>query len=138
MTQPLEELRRQRKLEYNRRYYSKHKVKLLAYTKAWCAANIDIVRDRKLRRNFGITYADYKKMLASQNGLCAVGPHPLVGRTPTDLHPVDHDHHTGQVRGIVCHHCNLAIGHLRDSSERARQVAEYLDKFSRSEETKCA
>lgn len=41
---------------------------------------------------------------------------------------VDHDHGTGQIRGVLCHHCNVAIGHMRDNPERLRRAANYLEK----------
>jgi hypothetical protein len=39
---------------------------------------------------------------------------------------VDHDHTTGQVRGVLCFSCNVAIGHLGDSADRVRRAADYL------------
>ncbi|MBV9043118.1 MAG: endonuclease VII domain-containing protein, partial [Acidimicrobiia bacterium] len=70
------------------------------------------VADRKshLKRTFGLSEADYERILASQDGGCAI-----CGRLPgsRNLH-VDHDHATGAVRGLLCFACNVAIGHLRD------------------------
>lgn len=41
---------------------------------------------------------------------------------------IDHDHSTLKIRGVLCHHCNVAIGHMRDSPDRLRQAANYLEK----------
>jgi hypothetical protein len=40
---------------------------------------------------------------------------------------VDHDHKTGKFRGWLCTHCNLALGHLKDSHDRIQKLALYLD-----------
>ncbi len=40
---------------------------------------------------------------------------------------VDHDHTTGEVRGLLCHNCNRAIGLLREDPERLRRAIEYLE-----------
>jgi hypothetical protein len=43
---------------------------------------------------------------------------------------LDHDHETGVFRGWLCKGCNMALGHLRDSSDRARMLAEYIENFT--------
>src|SRR3990167_1332886 len=40
---------------------------------------------------------------------------------------IDHCHVTNTVRGLTCSPCNVAIGMLRDSPDRARKIAEYLE-----------
>lgn len=53
----------------------------------------------------GVTDADYYRMLAGQDGRCALCP-----STPkTRRFSVDHDHATGAVRGLLCHRCNRAL-----------------------------
>jgi hypothetical protein len=53
----------------------------------------------------GVTDTEYARRLAEQDGHCAICPStPKVRR----LH-VDHDHATGEVRGLLCHRCNRAL-----------------------------
>ncbi len=60
-------------------------------------------RDRRLKRLYGIDSATYRRMLAAQNGGCAIcGRAPKAGQ---NLY-VDHDHKTGSVRGALCFRCN--------------------------------
>ncbi len=64
-------------------------------------------RDRMLKNYYGISHADYVKLLKDQNNGCA-----LCFRQPAiDKHlHVDHDHTTGKVRGLLCHQCNWYLG----------------------------
>lgn len=59
-------------------------------------------RDLALRRVFGITLEEYKQILAAQGHKCPVCEKELSGIS----NPVDHDHKTGVVRGILCTYCN--------------------------------
>ena len=50
----------------------------------------------------------YDEMFAEQSGLC-----PLCGIEFSEENKpdVDHCHQTGQVRGLLCHRCNVALGY---------------------------
>ncbi len=73
-----------------------------------------------LKRRYGMTPADYESILASQNGECAMcGEYP---QRPC----VDHNHETGQVRGILCHRCNIGLPYVEDETFRRRAIA-YLN-----------
>jgi Recombination endonuclease VII len=53
----------------------------------------------------GVDQEDYDRMLAEQDGHCALCPNEPKTRR---LH-VDHDHKTGAVRGLLCYRCNRAL-----------------------------
>jgi hypothetical protein len=86
------------------------------------------ISDRKshLKRTFGITVADYERMLAEQGGGCAI-----CERAPREdiaLH-VDHDHRTGMIRGLLCFRCNNALGDLESDPELLTVASGYLVSF---------
>lgn len=39
---------------------------------------------------------------------------------------IDHNHRTGQFRGVICQNCNLGIGHFGDDPEVLQAAAVYL------------
>ncbi len=82
-------------------------------------------------KHYGITLTDYNTILESQNGCCAIcGVEEIAQREmwPTRRMPVDHDHKADKVRGILCHNCNVGLGHFRDDPKLLMAAAEYLIK----------
>lgn len=90
-------------------------------------------RDAQLRRDYGITHAQYEWILAGQGGVCAICRKPETkiggrhGKTPLRL-AVDHDHRTGLVRELLCADCNRALGCLGEDIEIAKRLLAYLKK----------
>lgn len=41
---------------------------------------------------------------------------------------IDHNHQTGKVRGLLCHHCNVGLGHFKDNIELLNSALDYLIK----------
>ena len=82
-----------------------------------------------IKRRYGITWEDYERMLANQDGKCAICNHENANnkRTYGRLF-IDHDHETGKVRGLLCSRCNHALGQFDDDIERLRSAIEYLTK----------
>ena len=67
-------------------------------------------RERWLMNKYGISVIDYCIILANQKGTCAA-----CGITVDDYgrrFAVDHDHDTGDVRGLLCAGCNLRLGFI--------------------------
>jgi hypothetical protein len=93
------------------------------------------MREIHLRNKFGLTPDQYGVILADQGGACA-----LCKKPPTlgiSLH-VDHDHRTGEIRGLLCMRCNNALGLFRENSDLLRRAARYVttDAKHRSQRTK--
>lgn len=64
-------------------------------------------RNRHLVNKYGITIDDYEKKLLLQKGVCGIC---FMRRSERHSLAVDHDHKTGEVRGILCENCNRGIG----------------------------
>ena len=92
----------------------------------------DINRAANLRRNFGMTVAEYDAMHDLQGGVCAVCGEPeTIGQTTskgvtTRWLAVDHCHESGQIRGLLCGACNTGIGKLKDSPALLMAAVAYL------------
>ncbi len=86
----------------------------------------------RLRKEYGLSIAQYREMVTAQSSLCAICGKPetsvIHGRVINLT--VDHCHATGNVRGLLCRRCNVAMGALDDSSDLLRAAAAYLDRHS--------
>jgi hypothetical protein len=101
--------------------------RLNEYRRAYRARPERKLADRAghLMRKFNLTLEEYDQMLAAQDGGCAIcGDAPDDGKT---FH-IDHDHGTGEVRGLLCQRCNHALGLFRESSDLLYAAAEYVAK----------
>jgi len=83
----------------------------------------------ELRRRFGITLEEYNVMLDDQNGVCKICKMPetreVLPGTIASL-SVDHDHATGEVRGLLCSKCNSMLGFCNDSIDILLGAIDYL------------
>jgi hypothetical protein len=84
---------------------------------------------RKWRLNVvhGLTDQQYNDILTKQGGVCAICG--IAGSSPTgQLYRlgVDHDHETGENRGLLCTPCNRALGLLSDDPVRVLRAFRYL------------
>lgn len=101
------------------------------------SCRLAVVRDRKesgasrrgaLKANYGITPEQWDDLWQSQGEVCAsCGDAPLPD-SKRRFH-VDHNHTTGEVRGILCHGCNVALGLLKEDPERIRSLAAYIEAY---------
>jgi len=85
-------------------------------------------RNAKLVKTYGLTDADFERLLAEQGGGCAICRRPETKvrlGVPLPL-CVDHDHATGAVRGLLCRACNVGLGAFEDNTAALVAAAAYL------------
>jgi len=83
-------------------------------------------RHKRLKETYGIGIGEYQDTLIEQDFKCAIcETHVDNLDYPLD---VDHDHETGEVRGLLCRRCNLGIGFFKDSIRLLKNAIEYLSK----------
>lgn len=80
-------------------------------------------RGRQIKHKYGITLQQYDALLEFQRAVCAI-----CGDEPAASKPlcVDHDHETGEVRGLLCRRCNAALGMLKERADLLASAHEYL------------
>lgn len=120
------EKNREKLLLYKKNYYKENKDKLKQRNKEWRNSEAGKkAKQKEKAKRFGLSLENYEQMLLEQNNVCKVCEEP---ETENKSLAIDHDHKTGQVRGLLCGKCNKAIGLLRDNAELLRKAADYLEK----------
>jgi formate dehydrogenase maturation protein FdhE len=77
------------------------------------------VRNRQARvKARGLRLDEFEQMKNSQNGMCKI-----CGRMPPHTLNIDHDHVTGEVRGLLCVVCNTSLGWYE---KNALSISSYL------------
>ncbi len=109
-----------KKLEARRKYYYKNREKLLEKQKLYKKNNREKVlagmRNTNYKRKYGITADEADAMYSKGCKVCG-GTHRLH---------IDHNHENGEIRGVLCHNCNLGIGYFKDNTNRLLAAVEYL------------
>lgn len=77
-------------------------------------------RNYHLRERYGVTEAQVEEMVREQGGVCAI-----CLERPAEH--VDHDHETGEVRGVLCFTCNVGLGNFRDRPDLLDRAVHYLE-----------
>ena len=80
--------------------------------------------ERHLLAKYGITAEDYNYMLEQQRGGCAIC---FQSNTSGRRLAVDHNHDTGEVRGLLCGRCNIGLGQFGDNVDNLEAAIDYLN-----------
>jgi len=78
------------------------------------------------RWQFGLAKGVIEAMLAIQQHSCAICGVAFELEIKSKTFHVDHDHNTGRVRALLCHNCNVGLGHFGDSPELMIEAIAYL------------
>jgi hypothetical protein len=84
----------------------------------------DKAREGHLRRKYGITTETYEKLLEAQShscGVCSKHESTFAIRLA-----VDHNHRTGEIRGLLCAYCNHRLVGRHTDPELLQAVVDYL------------
>lgn len=90
------------------------------YNEKYSAANR---RRDLLKHRYGLTLEQFDELNTKQGGVCAICHQPPRGKM-TNL-SVDHNHTTGEIRGLLCVTCNRAVGYL-DNADWLSKATKYL------------
>lgn len=103
-----------------------------AYERQHRAENPMLYRDKEFQKNFGISLEDYQKMFVEQKGVCAICQQSEKASRNGTVRwlNVDHNHQTGNVRGLLCTNCNVSLGMLKDNTEILTKAIVYLHKWN--------
>jgi formate dehydrogenase maturation protein FdhE len=76
----------------------------------------------RMKKYYHTTAERVSELLEEQDGLCAI----CYGVVPASH--IDHDHQTGQLRGLLCNSCNRGLGYFHDDPEALRAAADYIER----------
>lgn len=122
--------------ETARRYAAAHREQRNTRQRAWYQVNARRVAELKRKSRLkarGLTATSYDALLENQKGVCAICGGPPLGRW--GRFAVDHDHATGETRGLLCQNCNTGLGKFGDELDLLTKAVKYLASEARTRYT---
>lgn len=127
----------QRAAESAQAYRERHAEQERQRARDWYAANTDRAKARyRARREalgpqprctrYGLTIDDYDAMLEVQGGACAICRRTENGKR--QFFDIDHDHATGEIRGLLCNRCNRLLSNACDDVNNLHAAIAYLER----------
>lgn len=80
------------------------------------------LRKYRIKVLYGLSEEELHALYAKQEGRCAICKRPEGEKALC----VDHDHNTGEVRGLLCNSCNAMLGYAGDNTEILRRAIYYV------------
>lgn len=117
---------KERHRETNRLWHQANREKARERARAWYHRNTFKARtaQRQYRiRKYGLSAEQFDSLLSAQGGVCAIC---RAECSVSSRLSIDHNHLTGQVRGLLCRTCNSGLGFFRESPDLLRTAASYL------------
>jgi site-specific DNA-adenine methylase len=102
---------------YNKKYYEKNKEKF----------NKEKKKVQRRLRIYKLTSKEFSKYLNTQKNKCGICRTVFSDKKPY-IASVDHNHHTGKIRGLLCGRCNSAIGLFKEDLIILKNSLEWLSK----------
>jgi len=87
--------------------------------------------EQHLKYKYGVTHQQFMSSWEQQKGCCAVCreelPDLMAYENRRRMYAIDHNHETGDFRGILCLNCNTLLGMAKDSVKVLQRAIEYLN-----------
>lgn len=130
--------------DYKASWYQENKDRVSKTGKNWRENNPDKIKsknqayrsrkgkyysDYMLKRLYGLSREEYETLLTTCDGKCQICKRSESRLTKSGNQKalaVDHSHVTGEVRGILCQDCNIALGLFKDDMILLESALEYL------------
>ena len=119
--------------EWRKNNPEKHKEHIKRAREVANAKDPNWQRKATLLREFGITLDEYNDMLTIQGNVCAICKQEETSKFKGTVRAlaVDHNHTTGQVRGLLCNACNWSLGAMKENITYLKSAIEYLENWDK-------
>jgi hypothetical protein len=129
--------KREEILREKKEYHKNHRSEILIKMKDRREKNIDKYkmsqRNSTYKKLYGITADEFDAKIKAQSNLCPIGLHHFDPPGQSQFAPcMDHDHVTGELRGVICRHHNRAIGFFKDNTAELQSAIAYLNLWGKS------
>lgn len=115
----------------NKAWYAANKTRHAETCASWYKKNrthaISKGTDWHYRSTYGISHEEFLALAQKQDNKCLICDVALTfaEKRPTRA-VLDHNHETGEIRGVLCNACNTGIGLLKDSPAVLLSAHNYL------------
>lgn len=107
-------------------WYWRNRDAAIQRKKEFYLSNKEKVKDQQRLTKYGVPIGWFSDQSNKQNGKCGI-----CGVVPQKTLCVDHNHSTGEIRGLLCHDCNMALGKFKDSEFLLLRAIKYLVQHSK-------
>ena len=125
-------LNRERIKEWSKQYYLENRERYREQEKKYSSS--DLAKFRRIRSHYYRVYNllenQVRELMDSQKGCCEICEESLISPDSDKNYSVDHNHMTGEVRGLLCNSCNTAIGHFKENKKNLANAIKYLEKHN--------
>ncbi len=118
---------RKKEAERSRKYRATHPERHKAFTARWKKKNPHRYFVYRVKQTLGhtlFTAQDFKNLSKKQKGRCAI-----CRKKPKKTLHIDHCHKKKNIRGLLCHRCNVGLGYFLDNKKNLINAIKYLCKI---------
>lgn len=98
----------------------------------WYRNNPEKTRQMNIKAKFGIDSFVFKALLLNQENKCSICGNlfDFDSKKGSRTYPhIDHNHETGEIRGVLCGNCNIGIGNFKEDEGFLLNAIFYLKNY---------